>query len=1763
MSNHEQNISDHFPLIICTRLQPRPNDPLVYDLNPPLSTALYKDHHKHKYQDDMEQFVCQLNTSSPNEAAKHLQTIAAYSSMICRKHHRRARQKKLNNWWSPEIGLIYLNLSFLRSIIYIITQAKCKQQPWYSLFLKALNEWTQFHSQHVQTYAIPDVHKYGSAPDTWKNINTLTVLESKLIIAFENCQRLSVLFRQQKFHQQLKSIAKKISKHLELNKLKPVISVTGSKRKGIVDLSYVVTNHDIIFDPIEVHKTCTQHFHAHHSLNPTVFPIAINWYTRQSVNESKPAFIDYCRTTLPPALYGTIDALWEGFTSPWTSVSDSECSRRLQSASSILSECPSLSEFTNAISRSPSSSPGVSGLSFSHIKLWSPTTVQKVHQYLCLLWNNHHLIPDHWHWKLLCPIPKADKDPQVLDNLRPIMLVECLRKLWVGIVIHRLSTFLTKENFLSASQHGYVCHRSTVTSGLQLLDCLDDFSENRIATFLSSWDFTKAFDSLPFSLSRLALMRSFVPSDIMEWLLHLDMDGRIIVRTPYALDCIRKNQLCKFQQFSDSVTHAYFKASGGVAQGDVHSPYIWRLFIDILLCALESIRPTLLQFPTIDTSDFGYADDIISLASSLVDLQKKADIVSSFSIITGISISWSKLRATYQEYDTVSENPTLTVWDKSGVAHSVRLVREQTIRHLGFQVSTTGNSVDALSSTSAKLQSCASLLLRRTKWLPSEAVLKTTALQTVAQTVYTTQLSTYTAKQLQSLDGTLFKIYRQALHHWPTFPGVMLQLPHRYCGLGLPSISLSTYLAKFRILQRSLHSNTLGDSLILRYLRYFGINPTLHYDCTVPPPSSRIGSASGYWLDNLLQHCHDCDLILRRGGNTFDLTSEAQLVDLYPEYSSYWIKNGLGCLGDIYNYRKNSWIKLPDFSPSSTFTLPPTRTVSMSNYLRVGQCWRPNPSSNIVYEILSIYSNNEIHTRVWEYLPRPYTIQLSSHHLGPITYDSLFSNSTSSIRVYTYGDRRIHFGTTTRRTIWSQLTQSPPLISPSTDCIIITNILHQIQSHFASQPIKIYTDGSWKSTASCKDRALLFPNSSIGGCSLVVMLDSPHWKQHRILVYSIIDDGASPTEHAYSWEIFALSIASILQSRYESACKLYSDCQSAIHTITKLTPTNALLDQHSVLLYPISKLPTRPTVHHIAAHPEIHVRNTREWTQDEHGIYLADVAASNYQSLHRIPNVDLSLSSYNSSQLLNDFMRIGTWTWCYKSNIPILLPIKSIWMQKLFTTYVQNRDNSHQVGDENFISWSQRSWFLTSRVHHFSSIPTPKRARLQRILLHWSGIGANISRNNVHSADASCPFCNVPETETHLLAHCNDPLIIAIKNSSILEAAADFRNSARANPHLTFMSNLHASLHSHAHGYLLYLGFITSNLSSSLPVINMSDQLVQQLLKIVISYLRILSNAGIIIDYARSRRHQSTPNASQASTSSNNADSTSISNSTFSTFEKFSPSPTPATLRSSSCHSNKRMRMSPLINSKSSQASSIVQSLKPITSFFQKMGVIPNINLTANPVSSDPGISNILSTSEIMVSTTSNSSPIDSVASPQSCLPSQHFEVSCALVNSQPSISESISSIPSNSMNTQSINAIPESTSLCISAEISATNTSLSSKDRYFQPLHFHSPRQIPAPSNSTTLSTTSELSNNMSIQSGKKRKGPENSISSTPISAPTITFTPSNRRISDSRTPSKKRSKHSHTSSNRVITDFFSISSVPSVSAPKPVHDYHSKYPS
>ena len=69
------------------------------------------------------------------------------------------------------------------------------------------------------------------------------------------------------------------------------------------------------------------------------------------------------------------------------------------------------------------------------------------------------------------PIPKGTS--QKIQDVRPIILVGVLRKLWTGLVVQQVTNSLQKHGILSTNQHGYLPKRGTDTANLQLLNTLE------------------------------------------------------------------------------------------------------------------------------------------------------------------------------------------------------------------------------------------------------------------------------------------------------------------------------------------------------------------------------------------------------------------------------------------------------------------------------------------------------------------------------------------------------------------------------------------------------------------------------------------------------------------------------------------------------------------------------------------------------------------------------------------------------------------------------------------------------------------------------------------------------------------------------------------------------------------------------------------------------------------------------------------------------------------------------------------------------------------------------------------------------------------------------------------------------------------------------------------------------------------------------------------------------------------------------------------
>ena len=148
---------------------------------------------------------------------------------------------------------------------------------------------------------------------------------------------------------------------------------------------------------------------------------------------------------------------------------------------------------------------------------------------------------------------------------------------------------------------------------------LEDAIEHDTPVHISSWDITRAFDSVSKNIMRLAWSRLGIPDEWLEWLVAMDVQGLTVVRTPHAVQLWDKHGTDKFvkrpklddrptgfEEFicpgmeskhkameeqaepvrSTNDTAEGFSAERGTGQGDVSSPACWSAVFDILLTAL-------------------------------------------------------------------------------------------------------------------------------------------------------------------------------------------------------------------------------------------------------------------------------------------------------------------------------------------------------------------------------------------------------------------------------------------------------------------------------------------------------------------------------------------------------------------------------------------------------------------------------------------------------------------------------------------------------------------------------------------------------------------------------------------------------------------------------------------------------------------------------------------------------------------------------------------------------------------------------------------------------------------------------------------------------------------------------------------------------------------------------------------------------------------------------------------------------------------------
>jgi len=383
---------------------------------------------------------------------------------------------------------------------------------------------------------------------------------------------------------------------------------------------------------------------------------------------------------------------------------------------------------------------------------------------------------------MLAPIPKV-VDPKI-DELRPLMLFEVLRKIWTGMIMGKMRDYWNKYGLIDENQHGFMGGKGTHTAIPIVLNCMEAAKDFATDLYMSSWDIKRAFDSLGPEYVIRALQRLHIPRDIAEYLVKMDDAGEVYVRTPMNIKLNMEGKLHEGRGF---------KRGKGVGQGDVPSPMLWVAAFDSLLTTLGKVSSA---FKTQDIEgrtrlvrDVAFADDLISVAGTLEGLQRKADIMSAWCGISGVEIHITKLRTFGKEWGVKKGEgmKQMRIIMKDKVKKMVEVKDDGLMTHLGVIWNIDMQGKQQWNEIKKKIEKIGEEIIKGKGRMRDKVMVVNYCLK--ATVLYRLQYCTWRLDKYVALDKILNKILRKVTKNMHNFPGVLMNAERCHCGLGIRSLS--------------------------------------------------------------------------------------------------------------------------------------------------------------------------------------------------------------------------------------------------------------------------------------------------------------------------------------------------------------------------------------------------------------------------------------------------------------------------------------------------------------------------------------------------------------------------------------------------------------------------------------------------------------------------------------------------------------------------------------------------------------------------------------------------------------------------------------------------------------------------------------------------------------------------------------------------------------------------------------------------------------
>ena len=986
---------------------------------------------------------------------------------------------------------------------------------------------------------------------------------------------------------------------------------------------------------------------------------------------------------------------------------------------------PTLLQFTNEIKLSSSTSaPGRSGLSYKMLKHQSPLIIAKLYDILLDSWKAGRT-PSQLNFKLLYMLPKKPGDNS-LSNIRPIVLIETLRKIWVGCIVRQVRFSWEKHSILHPTQYGFRARRSCSSCLVQLINLTESAREHNHPLFFSSWDLRKAFDSVPRPVIQLALCRLGVPMHLANYLAYIDVGDLIQPCSPHAAS--NHDAPC-------------FTTLRGTGQGDKGSPSIWVAVMDMILCAVDTI-PSDLHFQGSNgivhtAKDLAYADDFVSFSRTHESLQQKANIFAATAALLGLEIATDKFRTGVINSECRS-HPPLTVHSSSWIPIRISYALTHiTLKYLG-------SNQDMHSSTSSELKRLKLVIkdtiqLLKFKIGSSKSKIRYIQGALFPRISYPASFTSCSLSELQQLDQVMRMHLKSLSNVAAAWPNKLLYAEGRDGGLGLPKLSDYIQSVKLNIMQRSLLADPFTRNAMDAMLNRQCPNPHVF-------PHRQVSHSTGTWSSSLATYLNEENLHIFSSGTLSRNHLDNPIRDYFPDLPP----SILNTVGDITEWHDG----IPSLIPLSTIRQAGIDTGSASwsplsvnekindvvilpttarQMIYPGQHWllRFNNRQPTIITITG-WSSQSVMGWLWSSTSGSLRLTKSFQLTRTNHIDIPWDTFAPTHRVILSTPTRDHLSLTSNTLLFIHAQPSPRPLQGISPPFPEASLLHPNQA--------ICTDGSWNKIyhGPFESQAVITTGAS------VAIMDNNF--SHGLVIQNHLADSS---ERAFSQEAIALVVGLSIHRYNQLTNPVYSDCKSLVKLINSSAP---LPQKATNQLVHLSRLLSRDNfcVQWVPAHLE----QSADQPIHEVGNAFADKIAD----LRHTDNV----TTLSPSTLLN----IAQWTnhWFIgNADGPALLNINRQRNARIASEYYTNRTNDHPL------SPPQQSVLDLIRIHKaFSAGQRGALIKLilskfddDRILQQWQQ--DNLLPSPLY---CSCGCCNTIASWT---STCSDPEVTEHRHETLYE----------------------------------------------------------------------------------------------------------------------------------------------------------------------------------------------------------------------------------------------------------------------------------------------------------------------------------------------------------------------------------------------------------